>query len=67
MWPWSRNSECGRFSAVRAMFACPDWALTTTRICGFLARVVGPEMRAWNAGLNPSLLHPVAWNGAETA
>src|ERR1700742_4314393 len=67
MWPWSRNSECGRLSAVRAMFACPALAWTTTRICGVFARVVGPEIRAWNVGLKASLVHPVAWKAAEIA
>ena len=66
MWPWSRNSECGRFSAVRAMFAPPDFDFTTTRICGFLARVVPPLMRAFSVGLNGSELQPVAPYAAET-
>src|ERR1700761_815406 len=49
------------------MFACPALAWTTTRIFGFFARVVGPEIRAWNVGLKASLLHPVAWKAAEIA
>src|SRR4051812_41588315 len=67
MWLWSRNNECGSVSAVRAMLASPLRASSTARICGFLARVVGPVIRVCSFGLKPSLLHSIAWNGELTA
>ena len=67
MWPWSRNSECGSVSAVRATLASPLRASRTARMRGFFARVVGPDRRVCSFGLNPRLAQPVAWKGALTA
>ena len=57
MWLWSRNSECGIVSAVRAMLASPLRAVRIAFSCGFLARLVGPNSCTFSFGLKPSLLH----------
>src|SRR4051794_41047582 len=69
MWPWSRNWECGRVTAARAMLASPSRATRTARNLGCWARLVlflPPNSRVVSFGLKPSPSQSLVWNGVLT-
>src|SRR5918996_724998 len=66
MWFWSRNSEFGRATETRAMFAAPiPGIFTTARRRGWAARRTPPSRRKENFGLNGSEPHSSARKGEE--
>src|SRR4051794_13879321 len=63
MWPWSRNSECGRATDAEAMLAPPGGIVTVALSLGWLPRWVPPKRRKASFGLKARLAQLPTWKG----